>query len=396
MGDILLKLNPLTDPQLAIKQAKGRFKIILAGRRFGKSVLCSDLAINEMLNYRRCAYITPQYSLAKVFYTAILQVLPDEIIAEKNKSDLFIKLITGGTLKFFTGERLDAIRGQSFHLVIIDEAAYIPDLKEQWDRAIRPTLTDTLGGAVMVSTPRGKEFFNSLYHKGINKEDGYVSFRYTTYDNKYIKKAEIEEARASLPEAVFNQEYLAIPAENANNPFGTNHIQKNIIKVLSKEPTVTYGIDVAKYNDWTVITGLDNKGYATYFDRFRQPWEVTKNKIRRLPSNIMKVMDSTGVGDVIFEELQLDVPNLQGFKFTTQSKPKLIYELIKDVEKGNVKYNQITADEMSVFEYKYSPSGHIKFEAAAGYHDDCIASLALANKYRKEFKQVNNWKLGLA
>jgi len=105
------------------------------------------------------------------------------------------------------------------------------------------------------------------------------------------------------------------------------------------------------------------------------------------------VIDSTGVGDVIFESLSLDVPNIEGFKFTGESKPKIIYELIKDVEKGECKYNQTTADEMHVFEFKYTSTGHIKFEAASGFHDDTIAAIAMANHYRKYFTQITNWKL---
>jgi hypothetical protein len=258
---------------------------------------------------------------------------------------------------------------------------------------IRPTLTDYKGKAIFISTPKGKNFFHAIYLKGLNREESFVSFHYSSYDNPYIDKEEIDSAKENLPEAVFNQEYLAIPLSDANNPFGTDNINKNIITNFSTNPTVVYGIDVAKTYDWSVITGLDESGSMTYFDRFKLSWELTKDKISLLPSDTMKVIDATGVGDVIYESLSMEVSNVEPFKFTGESKPKLIYELIKDVEKGETKYNQTTADEMQVFEFKYSSTGHIKFEAQSGYHDDCVMAIAMANHYRKFFTRITNWRL---
>lgn len=380
--------------QQKVIDSKARFKVLLCGRRWGKTLVAQQIAITRMLAGQKIAYVTPTFDLAKNFFNDIMKVLPPEIIKSNNLTDLKIELITGGTIKFFSGESLERFRGYKFHYVIVDEAAFISDLKEAWNSAIRPTLSDYQGGALFISTPRGKEFFFSLYMKGTDElETDYDSFHFASNNNPYFPPEEFEAARKSLPSFQFNQEYLAIAGASISNPFGTDNINYNIIQELSNEPTIVYGIDLAKYNDYTVVCGLDANGHMSYFDRYQLPWLLTQQKIEALPSGILKVVDSTGVGDVVFEHLENSCSNIMGFKFTSESKPKVIYELIKDVEQGNVKYNQITADEMHVYEYKYSSTGHIKFEAQSGYNDDTIAALAIANHHKNEAIQSQGWKL---
>ncbi len=129
-------------------------------------------------------------------------------------SDLTFKLATGGVIRFYTGERLDNLRGMRFHYVIIDEASYIPDLDNGWNNAIRPTLTDYKGKALFLSTPRGKNYFYSLYLKGLEANGEWESFKYSTYDNPYIANSEIDSIKQSAIPVVFEQEYMANPAEN--------------------------------------------------------------------------------------------------------------------------------------------------------------------------------------
>ena len=373
--------------------SKARFKVLMCGRRWGKSDISKNLAIRFMLDGKETAYVTPNYQLAKVFYEDILNILPVEVIKSANKSDLIISLITGGTLHFFTGEKPDNFRGRKFHLVIIDEASYVKDLKNAWNNAIRPTLTDYRGEAVFISTPRGKDYFHSLYLKGVNKEEGWESFRFTSYDNPYILNEEIDMAKSELPLAAFNQEYLAIPSENVANPFGIDNIRINIIERLSNKPAVIFGIDLAKTTDFTVIIGLDEDGKMCHYDRFQLDWTATKDKIRELPRSTTKHIDSTGVGDVIVEELQKEMSNIVGFKFTASSKPQLILSLIKSIEEGKIKYIEDITDELEVFEYSIGVSGHIKYEAITGFHDDKVIALALANYLWKAKQQTSNWSV---
>ena len=374
MQTIQIALNKPHFGQKAVLDSKARFKVLMCGRRWGKSLISKNISITEALAGRITGYVTPTYALAKVFFDEMADIIPGEV-ATANRSDLTFKFVTGGQIRFFTGERLDNFRGLRLHNVIIDEAAYIPDLQSAWNNAIRPTLTDFQGKALFISTPRGKDFFYQLYLK--NSGD-WESFKYTTYDNPHIKKEEVDEARASLPKAAFEQEYLANPAENAANPFGIDFIRQNI-KGLSQNNATCYGIDLAKSYDYTVIIGLDGNGDVCYFDRFQSDWNHTKAKIRGL-GNVPKLVDATGVGDPIVEELQREDPLIEGFKFTSISKQQLMEGLAVSIQQGAIGYpDGIIVDELSMFEYVYTKNG-VKYSAPDGMHDDAVCALALANK----------------
>jgi hypothetical protein len=372
MNTIGLSLHNPHPAQKQVLDCDSRFIVMMAGRRFGKSLISQTISIDTAVNKKRVAYITPTYQLGKIFFKEIVDLLPLEIYS-KNESDLVINFITGGSIRFFTGERLDNLRGLKFHLAVIDEASFIPNLEDGWLNSIRPTLTDFKGKAIFLSTPRGKNYFYSLYSKA---EPNWQSFKFTTYDNPYIDPQEIDDARKQLPDVVFEQEYMANPAENAANPFGTQFI-RNCITPVSTMPVVAFGIDLAKSVDWTVIIGLDEDGNVAYFDRFQMDWHNTKQNIIRLPKCPILV-DSTGVGDPILEDLQREGVNIQGLKFTSTSKQQLMEGLQSAIHQGKIGYpDGIITQELEIFEYQYGATG-VKYSAPSGYHDDAVISLALA------------------
>lgn len=385
--------------QLKVLQSRARFVVLRAGRRFGKSLVAQDKGINKMLQGQWVAYITPTFSLAKKFYKTFLKKLPKDIVASSNSSDLEIYLISGGMIKFFSGEAIDNMRGLKFHFVIVDEAAFLKDFKDAWNNVIRPTLTDYRGGALFISTPRGKNFFYALCMRGRDPlKLSYEEFHFSTYDNPHISKAEIDEAKAELPKDVFDQEYEAIASANAANPFNMDIVDKQTRTELSKKPPVIYGIDVAKVGDASVIYGLDEDRNLAYFDRFRGAWQNTRDKILALPARVNKVMDASGVGDVLYENaLEMGASNLIGHKFTNSTKMNMVYQFVKDLEDGLTTVNEETAEEMSTYEYKLNARTHtLTFNAQEGFHDDTISAGMLANAYAKEYGLVRNWKLSRA
>lgn len=395
MSNIIeVKLPTPHTGQLEVLRSKARFKVICAGRRWGKSNLSLSKCIYELIQPKyhkgkevpsQVAYVTPTYSLGKDFFQDVLKYLPTNLIKSANKTDLQIQLITGGVMRFITGEEMDNhFRGKKFHFVVIDECSQIKHWNE-CAKALRNTLADYKGECWYISTPRGYDHFFSLYQLGLTKQNGYESFHYTTYDNPYIDKDEIDAIRLETTEADFNQENLAIPSENASAVVQSKYIQENTIDELSDEPTVIFGIDVASKHDYTVITGISSTGKMTYFNRFRKPWVYTKEAIKALPANIYKVMDSTGAGDVLFEELSTEVPNLNNFVFTSTSKGQLVKKLALSIEKGELKFNQQTAQELSTYEYKYNyATGRLSYNAISGAYDDSVISIGLCNYFKED------------
>ena len=364
--------------QQVILDSSSRFRVVMCGRRFGKSELSQVEMISNALKGYQVAYITPTYKLAKTFFEKLTQVIP----FENNKSDLIINFPNKGSVEFFTGERLDNLRGRKFHLVVIDEASFIPNLEDGWLNSIRPTLTDYKGKALFLSTPKGKNYFYSLFMKG---GEDWESFKFTTYDNPYIDKSEIDDARRQLPEAVFEQEYMANPMENAANPFGSNKINE-CIKPLSNLQPSYYGIDLAKSFDWTVIVGLDINGAVCYFNRFQKDWKQTKETILTIDRSKPVMIDSTGVGDAITEDLQKSFSTMNGFKYTASSKQQLMELLASTIHNNEVSFpSGYIKDELDIFEYQYTATG-VRYNAPQGYHDDCVNALALAVKCKNEYK----------
>lgn len=353
--------------QEPILESDARFVVLMCGRRFGKSELSQIKLITKAIQGEQIAYITPTYKLAKQFYEKLSASLPYP------SKDLKIYFPNGGMVEFFTGERLDNLRGRKFHGVIVDEASFISDLEDGWLNSIRPTLTDYKGWALFLSTPRGKNFFYSLFMKG--GEPNWQSFKFTTFDNPYIDKDEIEEARRQLPAPVFEQEYMANPMENAANPFGSQNI-RDCIRPITSDP-VCFGIDLAKSYDWSVIIGLDAGGNVAYFDRFQKDWHSTKQVIKSLPRKPI-LLDSTGVGDPIFEELQREGLMVEGLKFTQNSKQQLMVGLQNAIHQKTISYpSGVIVDELEIFEYQFTASG-VKYSAPSGFHDDAVTALALA------------------
>jgi hypothetical protein len=379
--------------QQKILDSNARFIVVMCGRRFGKSELSQVRIITSALKGERVAYITPTYKLAKTFFERLTSVIP----FESNRSNLILNFPNGGTIEFFTGERLDNLRGRKFHLVVIDEASFIPDLETGWLNSIRPTLTDYKGKAMFLSTPKGKNYFYSMYLKGEgdikqrgNNED-WESFKYTTYDNPYIDSSEVDDAKRQLPLPVFEQEYMANPMENSENPFGISHIN-NCIAELSTLPAMYYGIDLAKSMDYTVIIGLDQYGCVCHYDRFQRDWGTTKQTILSLNRNRPVYIDSTGVGDAITEDLQRQFNAMVGYKYTSTSKQQLMELLASKIHQRQVMFPRGTIlNELEIFEYVYTSTG-VKYNAPSGFHDDCVNALALAVKCMDTHKSTGIYR----
>lgn len=250
--------------------------------------------------------------------------------------------------------------------------------------ALRSTLTKTRGKCKIIGNTKGKKnWVYKLGQKARAGEKDYAYFRVTAWDAVkagILMQEEIEQAQRDLPEHVFKELYLAEPSEDGQNPFGLQHIANAVQFDVLNTKIVSFGIDLAKSFDWTVIVGLDQLGNIAYFKRFQKDWLQTKAEITRVVGNTYCVVDSTGVGDSIVEDLQKTCRNVEGFKYTSESKQKLMEGLAFALQNNKVKVlNGVMREEMEAFEFEYSQRG-VKYSAPSGVHDDCVNALALAVK----------------
>ncbi len=308
------------------------------------------------------------------------------VIAGVSKSERLITLINGSTIKFFTLDNPNNVRGFGFNWIVVDEVDYLKE--DAWEEVIQPTLMDKDGGADVYSTPKGKRLLYNLYTRGKDPEyPDWASFHFRSHDNPYLNKEFLHEMERTLPTDVFRQEILAEFLDDGAGVF--RNIKANVRGALQR-PSLsgiyTLGVDVAKHADFTVLTVMNNHGHIVYFDRYQsKPWPEQVADIAQVATrynNAFIVLDSTGVGDPIFDYLVDQNLNIQGYKFTNESKERLVNNLRLSLERELLSIPvelTVLLTELDIYEYEVLPkSGKISYNAPPGKHDDCVISLTLA------------------
>jgi hypothetical protein len=208
--EYVLETVALHPGQHAVVFSPARFRVVAAGRRWGKTVAALEwLFVKEggVLDGAPVAYFAPTYKLLlEVFDQAARTVT--QLGGRVNATEKRIGLPNGGLAEFWTLEDRDAGRGRRYARVVIDEAAHARYLKDAWEQAIRPTLTDLRGEAMFISTPKGHNYFYELF-KFAQTTDDWQAFHFPTWTNPFVPADDIEAARGALPELVFRQEYGA-------------------------------------------------------------------------------------------------------------------------------------------------------------------------------------------
>ncbi len=175
-----------------------------------------------------------------------------------------------------------------------------------------------------------------------------------------------------------NISYSKYLAENMDQNISyTEYLAENLDKSISYSNYLAENVDKnISYTEY-VAESVDKNGSVSYFDRFQKDWRQTKQVINNLPK-IPMLIDSTGAGDPIFEDLQRDGLPVSGFRFTSTSKQQLMEGLASAIQQRKITFPQghIT-EELEIFEYQYTATG-VRYSAPQGFHDDCVMSLALA------------------
>lgn len=206
----------ITQHQLEIINDPARFKVIVAGRRWGKTHLSLfDLLINKKdgawkIPNAKNWFVAPTYRQAKNIAWQILKDIVYEypkLIKKKNESELSIEFVNNSIIELKGADNEDSLRGVGLNKVNPDEFAFMK--KEAWTEVLRPALTDKKGSAMFIGTPDGFNYFYDLYTKGLSGEDGFKSWFYKSVDSPFIDPVEIENARNELDERTFRQEYEA-------------------------------------------------------------------------------------------------------------------------------------------------------------------------------------------
>lgn len=197
----------LSKPQDEIFHTRERFRVVVAGRRFGKTYLSTTELLRSAVKGRKknVWYVAPTYKAAKdIAWDMLKEQVPKSWIKKVNESDLSMRLKNGSIISLRGAEKPDNLRGRALDFVVLDEFA---DMKpETWSEVIRPSLSDRQGKALFIGTPKGRNHFYDLWAED---EDDWASFQYTTLEGENVEPSEVEAAKRDLDERTFKQEYEA-------------------------------------------------------------------------------------------------------------------------------------------------------------------------------------------
>jgi hypothetical protein len=375
-----LRLPRLYPAQRAAIYHAARYVFIEASTKAGKTLGCIVWQAHQVLTDTRKGHhwwIAPVYGQAKIAFRRVKKMFP-RTEYESNESELRITFLNGASWWFKSAEKPDNLFGEDVRSAVIDEASR---LREDAWFAVRSTLTATRGPIRCIGNVKGRK--NWFYKLSRQAQAGAADMHYaklTAYDaiaGGVLDKAEIEDAKRTLPDHIFRELYLAEPSDDGGNPFGLSAIE-DCIGPMSKDKPVAWGWDLAKSHDWTVGVALDASGQVCRFVRFQRPWEETTKAILA-ETDAFAYVDSTGVGDPIVETLQRTGKGwFEGWRFSSGSKQQLMEGLALAIQRGSVIIPEgVIAQELRDFEFVHSRTG-VKYSAPAGLHDDCVCALALA------------------
>ena len=376
----------------SINKGNHKYYVINIGRQFGKTLL----AINQMLFWAlnnksiRIAWVSPIYKQSKKVFDDTYKAFAKrpEIYRKVNQSELVLEYITGSTIQFFSAERYDNIRGFTFDYLVCDEFAFMDE--KAWTEVLRATVLVKGKKVLLISTPKGKNHFYKMHSlEGVNEQ--YKSFTMTSYDNPMINPKEIDDAKYTLPDMVFRQEYLAEFVDGTATLFNNRLLSDN-----KANGRAFAGIDLGRADDYSVLSIFNEKGEQFYIERWRHTdWHSIVNNIAQgLRTNFVQtaLVEVNSIGDVIFEMLQKECSSfctIEPFVTTNQSKKEIVESLIVANQNKEVRFLNVDwlDKELEMFTYEYNPKSRvIKYSAPAGFHDDGVMASCLGYHAYSKYK----------
>ena len=389
------------DLQKEILLDRHRYKCLAIGRRWGKSFVeaADSVAVACFGGHVWC--VAPTFNLADIIFDHCLELCADpklpvhKMISKINTGAgaKMIQTITGGLIVPKSSDHPGSLIGRGIDKIVFDEAAKESDPRVL-TKYLTPCVSNTEGSIDLITTPEGKNWLYYEFLKGVNDpnntsyDPAYRSWTCPSRTSPHFSQREWDFQKVHLPEDIFNQEYGAEFLDDGGQVFKNIRECSTSTMLESPNPGRMYvmGVDLAKSQDWTVITIMDaNARSVAYIERFNQiDWEIQKVRIRDLAYKWMcpVLIDSTGVGDPILSALiEMGLPmGVNGYFFTLDSKNRLVMTLSLAFQNHEISIipDPIALHEFEIYGVERLPSGKFRYNAPSGYHDDIVISHALA------------------
>jgi len=386
-----LNLPQLRPDQFEIAASPARIKVVACGRRWGKSLTARTMGFMIASAGGRVAWVVPTYKNSKSTWreAELIGVSLKQSGVIINRTEKVIEFPNGGFLGIYSADNADSLRGDSFHLVVLDEAAFMDEVV--FREVALPLIGDTGGTIMAIGTPHGRGWFWSLYQNGLpgpNQDPDIRSWQAPTMNNPM---PEIERfvriARRNMPEESFRQEILAEFMDVGGSVF------KNVDAVCVNKPftgplpgrAYICGVDLAKMKDYTVFSVLDaHTGHQVFMQRLQridyldQVKELAK--LHRLWHFSTIVVEQNNIGEVFIEQCKPFGMPIERFMTDNTKKGEIILSLAVAFENMTIRLlnDGIQREEFKIFEQTMTPSGLPKYGAPPRKHDDTVMATAIA------------------
>ena len=371
-------------------------RVLACGVRWGKTLLAAMEGLTAAMEPAERSVgwvVAPTYDLADRVFREVqvraLTHLRHRVIAMKEAERRLLLRNMGGGVSEIRAKSADnpvSLLGEGLDFVIVDEASRLKPMI--WQSHLSQRLLDKQGWALLISTPKGKGYFYDLFRRGRGEDRDWRSWNYPSRTNPLLDAKRIEEERSRLPERVFRQEYDAEFVEGSGAVFrNVRDSATGAFEPPRSGKRYYAGLDLAKVEDFTVLSIMDRDRNLVYVDRFhRLDWPLQVQRIHQSLERYGRVpvhVDSTGVGEPIYETLLRAGVRAFPYPFTARSKAALIdnLALLFEQKKIRIPTPELWPDgieELESFEYSVTDAGNVKTGAPGGYHDDIVVSLSLA------------------
>ena len=337
-------------------------------------------------------YFLPEYTQArKVIWDNIdndgfkmLDHIPPELIKKTNDTTLKVELVNGSIIQLLGADTFSK-SGVGTNPIGVVMSEYSVNNPEVWN-FIRPILAVNGGWIIFNFTPRGQNHAFKLLEIAKDNPEWFTEVL-TVNETKVLSPEDIErERREGMSEAMIDQEYFCKFIESATSFFKRIN-EVCILQEKQPDPLHYYqmGVDLAKYQDFTVISVIDlNTFEQVAMERFNQvDWNLQKAKIEAIYHKWGKprgYIDATGVGDPIVEDLVRQGVALEPIKFNEQNRKDILTSLSIQMEQTKIKLldDPTLKSELSYFQYQLSDNGKLKVVVPDGLHDDTVFGTALS------------------
>ena len=363
-----------------------KYHCILTGRQVGKSLMLENLVYYYSINNKNSivGLISPTWSqVSKIFDSILLNLEKTPLIKSKDKTRGIINLRNGSSIRAFSAERFDNLRGQTFTHLWLDEFAFFK--ADAWATAIKATTLVKAEKVCFFSTPTHKdsELYN-IYQLGLGLDINYKSYHMSSWDNPFIDPEEFNEYRRSLPLNIYMNEIMGEFTDEGSGVF-RNILDCCLLEPKPPRPNCFIGIDLGNKQDWSVISIIDGDGNQVGLVKLQEDnWNIIvdriKDELRRWPRATIWA-ESNGVGSPIIDQLREEF-EIREFFTTNDNKQDIIQNLIYKIDKGLpfLLDDDTLKTELNNFTYKYSKaSGKIQYAARTG-HDDTVMATAISYK----------------